>query len=51
MFSSESPNKSLQRSSGQWYLVRKLLAGIDKVPMISLGEPLAAELSRWAPYV
>lgn len=43
-----SPNKSLQRSGGQWYLVCKQLAGIDKVPMINLGEPPAAELSRWA---
>ena len=42
----ESPNKSLQRSGGQWYLVCKSLAGIDKVPMISLGEPPGAELSR-----
>jgi len=43
-----SPNKSLQRSGGQWYLVCTSLAGIDKVPMIRLGEPPAAELSRWA---
>jgi hypothetical protein len=43
-----SPNKSLQRSGGRWYLVCKQLAGIDKVPMISLGEPPGAELSRWA---
>jgi hypothetical protein len=43
-----SPNKSLLRSGGRWYLVCKSLAGIDKVPMISLGEPPAAELSRWA---
>jgi hypothetical protein len=43
-----SYNKSLLRSGGQWYLVCKSLAGIDKVPMISLGEPPAAELSRWA---
>ena len=42
------PNKSLQRSGGQWHLVCKSLAIIDKVPMISLGEPPAAELSRWA---
>jgi hypothetical protein len=41
-----SPNKSLLRSGGRWYLVCKSLAGIDKVPMISLGEPPAAELSR-----
>jgi hypothetical protein len=41
-------NKSLQRSGGQWHLVCKSLAGIDKVPMISLGEPPGAELSRWA---
>jgi len=43
-----SYNKSLLRSGGRWYLVCKSLAGIDKVPVISLGEPPAAELSRWA---
>ena len=43
-----SPNKSLLRSGGRWYLVCKSLASVDKVPMISLGEPPAAELSRWA---
>jgi hypothetical protein len=42
-------NKSLQRSGGLWYLVCALLTVIDKVPMISLGEPPGAELSRWAP--
>ena len=42
------PNKSLLRSGGRWYLVCTALAVIDKVPMISLGEPPAAELSRWA---
>jgi hypothetical protein len=40
------PNKSLLRSGGRWYLVCKSLAVIDKVPMISLGEPPGAELSR-----
>jgi hypothetical protein len=40
------PNKSLLRTGGQWYLVCESLAGIDRLPMISLGEPLAAELSR-----
>jgi hypothetical protein len=40
------PNKSLQRSGGRWYLVCQQLAVIDKVPMISLGEPPGAELSR-----
>jgi hypothetical protein len=44
-----SPNKSLQRSGGQWYLVCKSLAVMDKVHMISLSEPPAAELSRYAP--
>ena len=44
-----TPNQSLQRSGGQWYLVCESLAGIDKVPMISLGEPPGAELSRYAP--
>jgi hypothetical protein len=39
-------NKSLLRTGGQWYLVCKSLAVIDKVPMISLGEPPDAELSR-----
>jgi len=41
------PNKSLLRSGGRWYLVCKSLAVIDKVPVISLGEPPAAELSRY----
>jgi hypothetical protein len=40
------PNKSLQRAGGQWHLVCKSLAGIDKLPMIGLGEPPGAELSR-----
>jgi hypothetical protein len=44
--SSAPPNKSLLRSGGQRHLVCKSLAGIDKVPMISLGEPPGAELSR-----
>jgi hypothetical protein len=43
-----SHNKSLLRSGGRWYLECKLLAVIDKVPMTSLGEPPAAELSRYA---
>jgi len=42
-----SPNKSLLRAGGQWYLVCTSLAVIDKVPMISLGEPPGAELSRY----
>jgi hypothetical protein len=46
-FSNVSPNKSLLRSGGQWCLVCVSLAGIDKVPMISLGEPPGAELSRY----
>jgi hypothetical protein len=41
-----SANKSLQRSGGRWHLVCKSLAVIDKVPMISLGEPPAAELTH-----
>src|SRR5690606_25316061 len=41
-----SPNKSLLRAGGQWHLVCKSLAGIDKVPMISLCEPPGAELNR-----
>jgi hypothetical protein len=41
-----SPNKSLLRSGGRWYLICKSLAVIDKLPMINLGEPPAAELSR-----
>jgi hypothetical protein len=44
--STASPNKSLLRSGGQWYLVCKSLAVIDKLPVISLGEPPAAELNR-----
>jgi hypothetical protein len=43
-----TPLYSLLRTGGQWYLVCKSLAGIDKVPMISLGEPPDAELSRYA---
>ena len=42
----ESPNKSLLRSGGQWYLVCESLAGIDKLTMVDLGEPPGAELSR-----
>jgi hypothetical protein len=41
-----SPNKSLLRSDGQWYLVCKAQAGLDKLSTISLGEPPGAELSR-----
>jgi hypothetical protein len=41
-----SANKSLLRSGGQWYLACKSLAFFDKVPMICLGEPPGAELSR-----
>jgi hypothetical protein len=40
-----TPLYSLQRSGGRWYLVCKSLAVIDKLPMISLGEPPGAELS------
>jgi len=39
-------NKSLQRAGGRWYLVCKSLAVFDKVLMISLSAPPAAELSR-----
>jgi hypothetical protein len=39
-------NKSLLRAGGRWHLVCKSLAVIDKVPMIKLGEPPGAELSR-----
>jgi hypothetical protein len=42
----QPPNKSLQRSGGRWYLVCKSLTIIDKVPMIRLGEPPGADLSR-----
>jgi len=41
-----SPNKSLLRSGGQWSLVCKAVVVMDKLPLISLGEPPAAELSR-----
>jgi hypothetical protein len=41
-----TPNKSLQQAGGRWYSVCESLAVIDKVPMISLSEPPAAELSR-----
>jgi hypothetical protein len=41
-----SANKSPQRAGGRRYLVGKQLSVIDEVPMISFGEPPAAELSR-----
>jgi hypothetical protein len=40
-------NKSLLRAGGRWYLVCKSLVVMDKLPMISLGEPPGAELSRY----
>jgi hypothetical protein len=46
MRSATPHNKSLLRSGGRWYLVCKQVAVIDKLPMISLGEPPGAELSR-----
>jgi len=46
--SREESIPSLQRAGGRWYLVCKSLAGVDKLPMISLGEPPGAELSRCA---
>jgi hypothetical protein len=42
------PDKSLLRAGGRRYLVYESLAVIDELPMISLGEPPAAELSRQA---
>lgn len=39
-------NKLLLRAGGRWYLVCKEVAVMDKVPMITLGEPPGAELSR-----
>jgi hypothetical protein len=42
----QSPKESLLRSGGRWYLVCESLADIDGVPMISLGEPPGAGLSR-----
>lgn len=41
-----TPNKSLLRTGGQWYLVCKEEIVMDKLPVISLGEPPGAELSR-----
>jgi hypothetical protein len=41
------PNKSLLRAGGRWYLACKSLTVIDKLPVIGLGEPPAAELSRY----
>jgi hypothetical protein len=46
--SREESIPSLLRTGGQWYLVCKSLAGMDKLPMIGLGEPPGAELNRWA---
>jgi hypothetical protein len=40
------PNKSLLRAGGRWYLVCKEIVVMDKLPMINLGEPPGAELSR-----
>jgi len=45
--SREESIPSLLRSGGRWHLVCESLAVIDKVPVISLGEPPAAELSRY----
>ena len=41
-----SPNKSLLRSGGQWSLVCNEVVVMDKLPVIILGEPPGAELSR-----
>jgi hypothetical protein len=41
-----APNKSLQRSGGQWSLVCSSLAVLDKVPALGHCEPPAAELNR-----
>ena len=43
---SSLPNKSLQRAGGRRYLVCKSLVAIDRMPIISPGEPPAAKLSR-----
>ena len=43
----EAHNKSLLRSGGQWYLVCNGTIVMDKLLMISLGEPPGAELSRY----
>jgi hypothetical protein len=42
-----TPLYSLLRTGGQWNLVCKSLAGIDKLPVINVGEPPDAELSRY----
>jgi hypothetical protein len=40
-------NKSLQLAGGRWYLVASSTVTImDKLPMLGLGEPPGAELSR-----
>jgi hypothetical protein len=39
-------NKSLLRAGGRWHLVCKEVAVMDKLPMISRGEPPGAELNR-----
>lgn len=39
-------NKSLQGAGGRWYLACRSLAVISKVPMMSVGELPATELSR-----
>jgi hypothetical protein len=42
----ESANSALQRTGGQWHLVCNELAVVDKLPLISLSQPPAAELRR-----
>jgi hypothetical protein len=41
-----SANKSLLRAGGLWYSVCKEIVVMDKLPVLSLGEPPGAELSR-----
>jgi hypothetical protein len=46
MIETVTPNKSLLRAGGRWYLVCTSLAVMDKLPMLGLSEPPGAELSR-----
>jgi hypothetical protein len=43
-----SPTKSLQRAGSLWYMACESLAVIDKVRILNLDEPPAAELRRQA---
>lgn len=41
-----TPDRTLLRTGGQWYLVCKEMVVMNTLPAISLNEPPVAELSR-----